>query len=112
MPRATAPRMPRSQRRRASHGADDAGLLSLLCRFDLAKCPLIHPAREEDAVQVVELVLHRPREQTAALDADLLAMTVQPFGDNALSPGHLADPPGHRQASLVPGLVAIGAHHL
>src|SRR5580700_7781192 len=100
---ATAPRMPRCHRRRASHGADDAGLLSLLCRFDLAKCSLVHPACEEDPVQVVQLVLHGTGKQAVSLHANLLAVAVQPFGDDTLTPGHLADPPGDGQAALVSG---------
>src|SRR5580704_3606492 len=99
-------------RRRASHSADDAGLLSLLCRFDLAERPLVHPAREEDAVKVIQLVLHRPREESVSLDAHLLAMTVEPLGDDPHPARDLADPAGHGQATLETGLIAVGAHHL
>jgi len=46
---------------------------------------------EEDAVQMVDLVLDRPSQEAVALDADLLAVAVLPLGDDALTAGDLVE---------------------
>src|SRR5579872_51481 len=111
MPAATAPRMPRCHRRRASHSADDAGLLSLLCGFDLAQRSLVHPAGEENPVEMVDLVLDRACEQAVTFDAHFLAMAVQAFGNDSLAARDLANPSRHGQATLETGLLAFAANH-
>jgi len=54
-------------------------------------------------------VLHGPGQEAVALDADLLAVAVEPLRDDAHATRDLADPSRHRQAALEPGLVAVGA---
>src|ERR1700693_1614637 len=112
MPAATAPRMPRCHRTRVSHSADDAGLLSLLCGLDLAQRSLVHPAGEQDAVEMIDLVLNGAGQQPVPFDPDLLAVAVQSLGDDSLAAGRLANPSGHREAALETGLVALAANHL
>ena len=67
----------------------------------------VEPVDEQDAVEVVGLVLHRPRQQVGALDGDRLAERVPAAGDDLHRPRGVEAQPGQRQAPLRPGLLLV-----
>src|ERR1035437_9467841 len=87
------------------------GLL-LVGAVPLLQRALDHLGGEEDAVEVIDLMLDGAGEQPVALDADLLAVAVQPPGHDTVAALHLADQSGDGEAALVPRLLALAAHHL
>src|ERR1035437_5587583 len=87
------------------------GLL-LVGAVPLLQRALDHLGGEEDAVEVIDLMLDGAGEQPVALDADLLAVAVQPPGHDTVAALHLADQSGDGEAALIPRLLALAAHHL
>src|ERR1700730_2464458 len=71
---------------RASDGADDLGFLRLRGEVELAECAFIDARRKQDAVEVINLVLHGACEQTVALHPHLLTVTVEALRDDAFAP--------------------------
>src|SRR5690348_12296058 len=59
------------------------------------------PVGEEDAVEVVELVLERASRESRGLDPDLLAVAVAALDDDRLRPLDLAHPARVAEAALV-----------
>src|SRR6267378_7895010 len=84
-----------------SLGADEFRFFLLLLRLDLTQgIETGQPIGEQDAVEVVDLVLDGAGQQGVALDLDLLALTVQPPGYHlhvALDLAHVAR---HREAAF------------
>ena len=69
-----------------------------------------HPVGEQDAVQVVDLVLKDARQIVGRLDPELLAVEILRAHRHAVVARHLADPAGDAQAALVAGLRLAEAH--
>src|SRR5438309_4620796 len=101
-----------SRGRRSSHGLDDVRLLRAADRFDLAQRALVDSRGEEDAVEMIDLMLNRTRQQPIALDPHLLAAAVDALGHHALAARHLADEAGHREAAFEADLFTFAPHHL
>src|SRR3981081_1791904 len=71
--------VPAKTMRNRTSGADEFRFLLLLLRLDLAQgVEAGQTICEEDAVEVVDLVLDRARQQCIALDLHRLALAVQP----------------------------------
>ena len=68
---------------------------------------VLHAVGEEDAVQVIDLVLERPGQQPLALDTGVLAAAVLALGGHGVGPRHLADVVGQAQAALFGDLLVL-----
>src|SRR5438105_15865481 len=101
-----------SRGRRSSHGLDDVRLLLAADWFDLAQRALVDSRGEEDAVEMIDLMLNRASQQPVALDPHLLAATVDALGDHALAASHLTNEAGHREAAFEADLLAFAPNHL
>src|SRR5258708_13504031 len=80
----------------ARRRGDGLGLFVLLSHqvFDAAqRVEAGQPVREEDSVQVVQLVLKGASRETVGLDAHLFAVAIHPLAADPLLAPHLADPP-------------------
>jgi hypothetical protein len=62
---------------------------------------LIHPVNEQDAIQVVGLMLDAPGEQFGALDHDRLAVHVEALSDGARRPRGRELEAGQREAAFL-----------
>src|SRR5438046_8426187 len=70
--------VPAKTMRNLALGADEFRFLLLLFRFHLAqRVETGQPVGEEDAVEVIDLVLDRARQQRVALDAPRLPLAVE-----------------------------------
>src|SRR5205807_9799256 len=101
-----------SRGRRSSHGLDDVRLLRAADRFDLAQRALVDSRGEEDALEMIDRMLNRTRQQSVALDPYLLAASVDALGHHALAAGHLTDEAGHREAACEADLLTFAPNHL
>src|ERR1700730_16919158 len=81
----TVPRQP-ANIARASDGADDLWFLRLRGEVELAERAFVDACRKQDAVEVINLVLHGACEQTVALHPHLLTVTVEALRDDAFAP--------------------------
>src|SRR5262249_49964026 len=68
------------------------------------------PVDEQDAVEVVDLVLESARCESARLDADFLAAPIAALDHDRLVPRDLTHPAGVAEAALVADLHAIALH--
>src|SRR6266852_1427262 len=93
--------------------ADEFRLHLLLFRFHLAqRVETGQPVGEEDAVQVVDLVLDGARQQRVALDLHRLPLAVEPACHHLHVAFDLADVARNREAALQADLLALPLHHL
>jgi hypothetical protein len=87
----------------------DLALFDLFVGADLADVGGGDVVGEEDAVEVIDLVLEDAREPAFGLDADLFAMRVARFDGDGRGAGHVvADDTGDAEAAFGPqdGVVA------
>src|SRR5438309_4775268 len=102
----------KTTRNRAS-GADEFRFPLLLFGFDFAqRIETGQPIGEEDAVEVVDLVLDRARQERIALDLHRLALTIESAGHHLHVPLDLADIPRYREAAFQADLLALPLDHL
>src|SRR5260370_40403271 len=64
---------------------------------------------EQNAVQVIDLVLNRARLVAACLDARAVSVSIEGFDDDLGGAGHFAEDLGNREASLLGRLRLVAA---
>src|ERR1700716_3683526 len=102
----------KTMRNRAS-GADEFRFLLLLFWFHFSqRVEAGEPVGEENAVEVVDLVLDRARQQRITLDLHRLAVAVEPARNHLHVAFDLAHIAGYREATLQTDLLALPLHHL
>src|SRR6202011_1499432 len=105
--------VPANTMRNRALRADEFRFFLLLLWLDLAQClEAGQPVGEEDAVQMIDLVLDRPRQERIAFDLHRLAVSVESARHYLHVPLDLADVAGNRQTALQPDLFTLVLDHL
>src|SRR6266480_6533723 len=105
--------VPAKTMRNLALGADEFRFLLLLFRFHLAqRVETGQPIGEEDAVEVIDLVLDRARQQRVALDLHRLPLAVEATRHHLHVAFDFADVARYREATFQADLLAFPLHHL